>query len=358
METEKHWLYYNIHDLVRIRLQKGHMSERSFELFFGPFRTDFVKEEEIDLTVQKYAPEISAYCKAGDSYYFGDNHLYLTKYKTHLLKQNNSWLLASERDLLIFTHPLLQMICLRKKHCMIHSASVAINGRGVLLAACGGTGKTSAVICILREIGGASFLSDDFSFISPDLIYSNPKAFSIYPYHKTLFPHLFKTRHKILIPSCLSGIFEKVHTIVRPAIMAFPRLENIAKRISPEFMQIPARQALADFEFSDKAKIDTILFLEKYSGDKTVLEDICGDRARQRLTSNWLYEIGKYSQEMIVAMSGAGIIDLTEYYSQMGAIIEAACRNRTVKLLRVPRMLPQETGRTVVTILKEIMKVD
>ncbi|MCX5633547.1 MAG: hypothetical protein NTW93_07745 [Phycisphaerae bacterium] len=357
METEKHWLYYNIHDLVRMRLEKGHMSERSFELFFSPFRTNFLKEEEIDLSVQNKAPEISEYSDAGGSYYFGDNHLYFIRYKVHLLKRNDLWILAGQRDLLPFVHPVLQMLCLRKKHCMIHGASVAINGRGVLLPGWGGTGKTSSIICILKEILGSSFLSDDFSFISLDLIYSNPKAFSIYPYHRALFPHLFKSGHKILIPSCLSNIFEKVRTIVKPAIMAFPRLENIAKRITPENMQVSARQALPDFEFSDKAKIDTVLFIERYSGGKIVLEDISVDRARQRLIGNWMYEIGKCSQEMIVAMGGAGIIDLSEYFSQMGTVIDLACRNREVKLLRLPKMLPQETGRTVVTTLKEIMRI-
>jgi len=358
METEKHWLYYNIHDLVRIRLQRGHMSKRSFELFFGPFRTNFLKEEEIDISVQKYAPEISEYSDAGGSYYFGDNHLYFKKYKTHLLKKNDSWILAGQRNLLPFVYPVLQMLFLRKKHCMIHSASVAINGRGVLLPGWGGTGKTSSVICILREIGGSRFLGDDFSIISPDLIYSYPKAFFIYPYHRKLFPHLFKSKHKILIPPCFSDIFEKVRTIVRPAIMMFPRLENIARRITPEHMCVPAREALPDFEFSDKAKIDTILFIERYSGIKIVLEDISVDHARQRLTGNWLYEIGKCCQEMIVAMSGAGIIDLSEYFSQMGAIIDLACRNRTVKLLKIPKVPPHETGGAIVATLKEIMKID
>ena len=222
-ETEKQWVYYNIHDLVRIRLQKDHISKRSFELFFGPFRTDFLKEEEIDLSVQEHSPEISEFSDAGGSYYFSDNHLYFIKHKVHLLKKNDSWILAGQRDLLPFVNPVLQMLFLRKGCCAIHGASVAINGRGVLLPGWGGTGKTSAVICILKEIGGSSFLSDDFSIISPDTIYSNPKAFFIYPYHRSLFPHLFRSKHKILIPSCFSDVFEKIRALARPAIMTFPQ---------------------------------------------------------------------------------------------------------------------------------------
>jgi O-antigen/teichoic acid export membrane protein len=358
METEKQWLYYNIHDLIRIRLQKDHMSRRSFDLFFGPFKTDFLNEEEIDLSVQNHAPEISEYGDASGSYYYSDNHLYFIKYKTHLLKKNGSWILAGQRDLLSLTRPVLQMLFLRKKHCVIHSASVSINGRGVLLPGWGGTGKTSAIICILKEIAGSSFLSDDYSFISADSIYSNPKAFFIYPYHQQLFPHLFKPRRKILVPSCFSDTLEKIRIVARPGFMAFPRLENIARRITPEHMQVPAREALPDFEFSDKAKIDTVLFIERHSNGKTVLEDISIDRARQRLIGNWLYEENKCGQEMIVAMGGTGIIDLSEYFSQMGEIIDSACRNRTVKLLKIPKMLPHETGRIIAATLKEIMKIN
>jgi hypothetical protein len=275
-----------------------------------------------------------------------------------LLKKNGSWILAGQRDLLSLARPVLQMLFLRKKHCVIHSASVSINGRGVLLPGWGGTGKTSAIICILKGIAGSSFLSDDYSFISADSIYSNPKAFFIYPYHQQLFPHLFKPRRKILVPSRFSDTLEKIRIVARPGFMAFPRLENIARRITPEHMQVPAREALPDFEFSDKAKIDTVLFVERHSNGKTVLEDISIDRARQRLIGNWLYEENKCGQEMIVAMGGTGIIDLSEYFSQMGAIIDSACRNRTVKLLKIPKMLPHETGRTIAATLKEIMKIN
>jgi hypothetical protein len=272
-----------------------------------------------------------------------------------LLKNNNLWILAGQRDLLSFIPPVLQMLFLRKGYCMLHSASVAVNGRGVLLPACGGTGKTSAIMCILKEIKGSSFLSDDYSIISPDSIYSNPKAFAIYPYHRSVFPHLFSRKHKFLIPSCLSNTFEKIRVLARPAIMVVPKLENIAKRIAPDRMYAPAREALGDVEFSDNAKLDTILLLERYSGSKAVLENISAEKVRARLMGNWLYEIGVCSQEMIVAMSGTEIIDLSEYFSQMGAIIDAACRNKTVKLLKLPKTLPHETGRTVTAALKEIL---
>ncbi|MBN1788511.1 MAG: hypothetical protein JW806_08995 [Sedimentisphaerales bacterium] len=358
METGKKWLYYNIHDLIGIRLQNDHPSKKSFNLFFGSFETRFLSEDEISLSIQTDVPEITEYSNASSLYRFNNNYLCLTKYNIHLFKKNNFWILASQRDLLTFVHPILQMLLLKKGCCMLHSASVAINGLGVLLPACGGTGKTSAIMHILKEIKGASFLSDDFCIISPDLVYSNPKHFAIYPYHKSIFPHLFNRKHKFLIPGCLSNLFEKIRAFVRPIIVGFSEIERFAKKIAPDRMYVPAREALGDVAFSDNAKIDTLLLLERYSGNNAVVENISSKWVRSRLIGNWLYEIGPYSQEMLTAMSGTGIIDLSEYFSQMSTIIDSACHNKTIKLLKLPKMLPQKTGGIITEILKEIMKTN
>ena len=114
MRLEKSWTYYNIHNLIRMRLQEGHISEKSFELFFGPFRTNFIQEENLDLSIQKDAPKIPELSYRGMSYCFGGSYLYFVKYGIHLLKDNNYWILAGKRDLLSFVHPILQMLFLKR----------------------------------------------------------------------------------------------------------------------------------------------------------------------------------------------------------------------------------------------------
>ena len=49
MSTTHDWLYFNIHNLVGMRVQAGHPSERSVRLVYGPFETDFL--DKIDLTL-------------------------------------------------------------------------------------------------------------------------------------------------------------------------------------------------------------------------------------------------------------------------------------------------------------------
>ena len=49
MSKENNWLYFNIHNLVGMRVQADHPSERLVRLVYGPFETDFL--DKIDLTL-------------------------------------------------------------------------------------------------------------------------------------------------------------------------------------------------------------------------------------------------------------------------------------------------------------------
>ena len=356
MVSVEQWLYFNIHGIVKMRLEVGHISQPSFKKVFGSFETDALSE--IDLTLQSDVPKICECSNASGSYYFNKNHLYMLKYKTHLIKQEHGYILAGKRDLLPFISPVLQMLLLKQNHAMIHSAAVSINGRGVLLPGWGGTGKTSAIICLLKEIAGSSFLSDDYTIVSSEKILAYPKAFFIYPYHRDLFPHLFDAKHKPLVPPIFSSLTERIRTIVRPTIMAFPKLESLARRITPEHMQVSPHKALPDAPFVDESNLDIILFIERYSGSNVRLGEISKEESRQRLLGNWLYEESHCGQEMIIAMSGTGFIDLSDYFSKMASVIESACDGRKTLLLRMPKMISAETGKTIVNTVKNIMQIN
>lgn len=62
---------------------------------------------------------------------------------------------------------LLRFVLVSRGRVLLHSACLDLNGTGVLLSARTDTGKTGTVLRLLRE-GGAGFLSDDMTIISPD----------------------------------------------------------------------------------------------------------------------------------------------------------------------------------------------
>jgi len=341
------WLYFNIHDLVRVRVEDGHPSEYAVRFVFEPFQTDFL--EHIDLSMQFEPPEMGEYSFASDSYLFTDKVVYMNRYKLYLAKDDSVITLAGKRDLVQFVGPVLQWLMLRRQHCLIHSAAIAVKGRGILLPGWGGTGKTSSIVCLLKEIPGASFLSDDFTILSAEgNLLAYPKAFFIYPYHRNLFPHLFKQKHKPLVPPVLSNVLEHVRTVVRPICMAFPKLENIARRITPEHMQIPARTALPDVEFSGSAPLDTVLFMERYSGTQTQIIEISVEEARRRLVGNWYYEQQRCGQDAFLAAGSTALFDISEFFAKMASVIESAFSNRKIFLLRTAKLRPKEFGKVVV----------
>ena len=348
------WTYYNLHNVIRIRVEKGHPSEYAAGFVFGPFKTDSL--DSVDLSLQSEPPDMGEYGIGSYSYLFTEKHVYVKQYKTHLIRDGASFTLAGKRDLVPYIGPIMQWLMMQKNHCFVHSAAVSVNGEGILLPGWGGTGKTSAIICLLKEIRGAGFLSDDYTILSAEgHLLAYPKAFFIYPYHRDLFGHLFKAKHKPLVPAALSGILEHIRTVVRPICMAFPRLENVARRLTPEHMQVPARVALPDADFSDKAPLKVVLFVERYSGDRILLEEMSLSEAKRRMVGNWYYEQGRCGQDSLLAVGAPAIIDIPEYFSKMASIIEAACKDRRILRLRMGQMRPTDIGKTVVNTVRQVM---
>ncbi|MHC4083931.1 MAG: hypothetical protein ACYSWZ_00620 [Planctomycetota bacterium] len=348
------WLYFNIHNLIGLRVERGHASERSVRLVFGPFETEAL--DHVDLTLQYDPPEIGQHSFASEVYVFTDEHVYIKNYKLHLIKQQDGFVLASKRDLLPFVMPIIQCLLLVKGHSFVHGAAVAVKGQGILLPGWGGTGKTSAIVCLLRDVPNSSFLSDDYTIVdSAGRLLSFPKAFFIYPYHRNLFPHLFTAIHKPLVPQFLSGILERVRTVVRPAIMAMPRLERLARRITPEHMQIPARIVLPEAEFVDAVPLRSILFLERYSGDRTWIDELSPGEVTSRLIGNWYYEQGQCARDLLLGAAGTAVMDFETYFSSMSSVINAALDGRKVYRLRIGKLTPTEAGKAIVDAVCEIV---
>src|SRR4051794_14663217 len=62
---------------------------------------------------------------------------------------------------------LLRFVMVDRGHMLLHSATISLDGVGVMLSALTDTGKTATVLRLLREHGG-HFLSDDMTIVAPD----------------------------------------------------------------------------------------------------------------------------------------------------------------------------------------------
>jgi len=74
---------------------------------------------------------------------------------------------------------LLRFVLVSRDHILLHSATIQLDGRGVMLTARTDTGKTGTILRLLRDHEGA-FLSDDMTIVAPGgLALSYPKPLTI-----------------------------------------------------------------------------------------------------------------------------------------------------------------------------------
>jgi dolichol-phosphate mannosyltransferase len=74
---------------------------------------------------------------------------------------------------------LLRFVLVSRDHILLHSATIQLDGRGVMLTARTDTGKTGTILRLLRDHEGA-FLSDDMTIVTPGgLALSYPKPLTI-----------------------------------------------------------------------------------------------------------------------------------------------------------------------------------
>lgn len=355
----KKWVYYNIHDLVTFRVEKGHPSEHSIRLMDGIFEVDEAIDQT-DFTLTSQMLSIPICSDANKVYSYTEDYLYIKKYRLQIQLQDGHFCLSGKRDLSPFVMAIQQIILLQRNASLVHAAAIGAGNKGILLPGWGGTGKTCAILTMLREMQDTSFLADDIAIVRNEnkehYIYSYPKAFTIYPYHKKAYPHLFKTKSKTLIPAFLSKPMAMIRKRLRPVVLAFPSVEKIARKYTPEHMQVPAKDALPNAKFSEKLPLTHILFIERYEGDSVTIEPLEQGYAMLRMTGNFFFELGQLAQEIILALGSTGIIDIGEYMQGTNRVLTTASRKIPTTIIKMPAMTPEETGQTIQSAVQQLLK--
>jgi hypothetical protein len=353
IESNSEWLYFNIHDLVKMRISASHPCAYSIKDSYECFQVDHAAD--CDLTLSEHMLMPSECSDASGTYTFTHSCTRINKFMVDVASYEDKLFLSGKRDLLPFIGPLVELKALDRGATFIHCASMAIDNNGILMPAWGGTGKTSAAIELLK-LQGSAFMGDDYAIIRDDgTLLAYPKPFFIYPYHKNLFPHLFKNKPKFIIPTWFGKPMAMIRQAVRPLIMSFPRLESICRRLTPEHMKVKARQALPSAEFAEKAPLKLILFIERYSGSKSQLDQIDPILARHRVIGNYYFEGGVLSQDLVLGCGATGLFGLEDWFGKMGDVIDEVFGKFPIYRLRIPPMDPDSTGKAIASCVKELL---
>jgi len=350
-EATPDWFYFDIHNLVRMRITASHPSAYSIVKSFGPFQV--AELERWDLTLVKEITLEEQHSFGTTMYEFSPTCAVIKSRNVSVALRDEGILLGGSRDLLPYVMPLIHWKMLEHKATMIHGASVAVDGQGILMPAWGGTGKTSAMVQLVK-LQNTAFMGDDFTIVCSDgMLLSYPKPFFIYPYHRNIFPHLFKNKPKLLVPSWLSRPMALVREAVRPTVAAFPRLESFCRRFTPEHMQVAAHKALPDVEFADNAPLKLILFLERYNGSEPIVDQLDPIIARRRVVGNHYFELGVHAQELMTACSATGLLGLEEWFGRMSEVVDEVFGRLPIYRLRLPPMKLEPAGKAIAAAARE-----
>ena len=334
--------YYSIHGLVTIVISKSHSHRHALELELEPFRLEAGGAWDLLVTPteEQRGFDFRPVHPRGLSIAFQDGRIQF----------------ACDRDPISFVFPLVQWLLIQKSHSLVHAAGLGLNGKGVLLPAAGGVGKTAAVqkLCSLPH---SSFLGDDLVFLSakPELL-SYPKPLFIYPYHRELFPHVFAQAQKFVVPISLMRSVGAVRRLVRPLLRAFPRVEDFGRRYTPEHIHTQARVALPETEFSTRLPLSLVLYLERYPGHEVRLEKLDIDAYSTLMTEILIREMGVPAGELLNECFQLGLMSKEKYFSAQKMIFQNAMRScPSYKLLLPDNLLASATGETICEIVQQLL---
>jgi hypothetical protein len=354
------WLEFDLHGVSAFRVEASSDIAAMFRDMFRPFLSEGISH--FDLTISEaFEPLIdAAYGEAhGESdFYYNDHGLFLEKPDVQVFVDETGMRLHGKGELLVMALPLIDRIMVQRDAAMLHAMTVEYKGHGILMPAWGGSGKTSTMSKLVK-IPGFSFMGDDWTFLTSkaDLL-GFAKPMFIKPYHRALYPHLFKKVHKPLVPVALSKPIHSLTTLIHPWITRYPKLAALTRKWSPEHMMIQPEEAFPDAPISTGAPLAASLFVERFEGDSTEPQFFEKDAQwmTTKLIGNFFSELPKTSRLMITTLGASGLVSIEQSFREKEAILLQALDGKPAFYLRVPRSFdPDRASDAIVEKIQHVI---
>jgi dolichol-phosphate mannosyltransferase len=180
---------------------------------------------------------------------------------------------------------LLRFVLVSQGRILLHSATLELDGCGVMLTARTDTGKTGTILRLLRERSGR-FLSDDMTIVDPDgLAYCYPKPLTISAHTLRAVNHDALRLHEQLKLAVQSRLHSKRGRSVgsRLADMNLPimALNAVTQAIVPPPKYMVDR--LVPCEFADSTRVRELFVIER---GPAAMEELDHDRAIDIMLEN------------------------------------------------------------------------
>jgi len=213
----------------------------------------------------------------------------------------------------------------------------------------------------LVKMDGFAFMGDDWAFVTSEgALLGYAKPMSIKPYHRSLYPHLFKKVHKPLVPTALSKSVHSVTTLIHPYITKYPNLAAFTRRWSPEHIMVTPQMAFPEARFSTSAPIAAALFVERFDTDSTLPFFVEKDTQwmTSQLVGNFFSELPRQSRVVMTALGASALSPIDQDFIKKSTVISASLAGKRCFYLRVPRALsPDQASDVIVAHIQKVLEL-
>jgi hypothetical protein len=355
MTSGTSWINFDFHGLATMRVDESAPTSPLLRDMFFPFITQ-AHIDQADLTVTGQMAQVGDVSYGETEYEYSQKSLYIADTGVQILKDGDRFTVNGSRELLVSVLPILDRILVARGAAMVHAATIEYKGHAINLPAWGGTGKTSTIAKLLRRDGYA-FMGDDWAFLTRDgrlLAYAKPMF--IKPHHRPIYPHLFSSVRKPLVPVRFSRPLGKLTTRVHPIITQYPRLARATRKFSPEHMMVRPEAAFPHARFSSGGPLALNIFVERHSGDTVLVDETSKEWMVSRIIGNFHAEVTQHSQQVVTALAASGLVPIEQYFADKADVVREGINGTPTYLMRVPQAFsPDQASDAIVIELERIM---
>ena len=351
---DQNWLNFDLHGMLGMRVATSAPAALQLSTMMAAFAVEH--EVADDIVVTERAELMIDTSVLEDELGYTAAAVQFARHGVQVVKDGARWRVHGPGELLTSVLPILDLAMVSRGAAMIHAATVGHHGRAIALPAAGGTGKTSTIAKLMKR-PGFSFMGDDWGFVTEDgRLLNYEKPMFIKPHHRPIYPHLFTGSRKPLVPVRLSRPVGRFTTVVHPHIVKHPRLADFSRRMSPEHRIVTARQALPGVEVTREAPLLVSVFVERYAGARTRLDERDTDWMVERMLGNFNIEMPGFSRDVIAGLAATSHLSLGSYFAAKEQVLTRALDGVPTYVLRVPSVYtPDVASDDIVKVVEDLL---
>jgi len=334
--------YFNIHNLVKIRVQSNIPSKMATVLAqLREFEESLVDDKEIDIFIHDYSepPNFKNPIVLSNYYYYSNNYLNIPKERFCFNVVDKPFEVYCNN----FTIPLnliVELVLLNKGYSFIHSAAVKYNGENYLFPAFGGIGKTTIVSALVHSSG--KLFGDDMNIINNREVLSYPSDFTVYPYHLDILKiknkkieYQFKKTESL---NKITNFLERYNFKISKLLIL------IWNSMKTEYVNVPPKKIFGENCIMEKGQINEVYYLYRVENN---LSEIIFERINSNdlaeICANILFQEWHHAMRVLYTYGGLSTFSLNLLFNKIRDMFRQTFMRYECYQIKIPNNLDNLT---------------